>query len=70
MNCKKCGKEIKEGNSFCTNCGTPVNFDVKVGNENNIKESVVINEDAQQITKNTDNKFQKEKPNKNKTKLN
>lgn len=25
MKCSKCGKEIKEGNSFCTNCGTPVN---------------------------------------------
>lgn len=25
MKCSKCGKEIKEGNSFCTYCGTPVN---------------------------------------------
>lgn len=25
MLCKKCGKEIKEGNSFCTNCGKDVN---------------------------------------------
>ena len=25
MKCSKCGKEIKEGNGFCTYCGTPVN---------------------------------------------
>ena len=25
MICSKCGKEIKDGNNFCTNCGTPVN---------------------------------------------
>ena len=25
MICSKCGKEIKEENSFCTYCGTPVN---------------------------------------------
>lgn len=24
MFCKKCGNEIKEGNVFCTNCGTPI----------------------------------------------
>lgn len=23
MYCEKCGEKIKEGNSFCTNCGTP-----------------------------------------------
>lgn len=25
MKCNKCGAEIKEGNTFCTNCGTKVN---------------------------------------------
>ena len=30
MICKKCGKEIKDGDSFCTYCGTPVN-----GEDNN-----------------------------------
>lgn len=25
MKCKKCGNEIEEGNSFCTNCGTEIN---------------------------------------------
>lgn len=29
MFCKKCGKELKEGNNFCTNCGKPVNEIVK-----------------------------------------
>ena len=29
MFCKKCGKKIKEGNNFCTKCGTPVNEIIK-----------------------------------------
>ncbi len=33
MVCKKCGEEIKDGNNFCTNCGTPVN---KVENNKDI----------------------------------
>jgi hypothetical protein len=24
MFCDKCGKEVKEGNAFCTECGAPV----------------------------------------------
>ena len=24
MKCKKCGREIKEGNIFCTYCGTSI----------------------------------------------
>lgn len=29
MKCKKCGKEIAEGNIFCTNCGQSINEPVK-----------------------------------------
>ena len=29
MNCKKCGKEIKEGNIFCTNCGKKISYKFK-----------------------------------------
>lgn len=29
MYCKKCGKEIREGNIFCTNCGQSINEPVK-----------------------------------------
>lgn len=30
MYCEKCGEKIKEGNSFCTNCGTPKKVITKV----------------------------------------
>lgn len=33
MYCKKCGKELKESNKFCNNCGTKVT----PSNENNIE---------------------------------
>ena len=32
MICKKCGREIKEGNNFCTNCGTKVVLEEKRDN--------------------------------------
>ena len=35
MYCKNCSKEIKEGNSFCTNCGKPI--------ENTIQENIETN---------------------------
>lgn len=31
MICKKCGNEIKEGNTFCTNCGNNVNENIDNG---------------------------------------
>jgi len=34
MYCEKCGEKIKEGNNFCTNCGTPK----KVINKVEVKE--------------------------------
>ena len=37
MICKKCGKEIKEGNSFCTYCGTSI----KASNEEIEKENKI-----------------------------
>lgn len=38
MFCKECGHEIKEGNIFCTNCGTKINEDIK---RKNINEKVI-----------------------------
>lgn len=37
MYCKKCGSDIKEGNSFCTNCGKKVNNKEKMLTTNNMK---------------------------------
>lgn len=37
MKCSKCGKEIKEGNSFCTYCGTSI----KASNEEIEKENTI-----------------------------
>ena len=34
MKCKKCGNEIKEGNSFCVNCGTSIETTKKISNNN------------------------------------
>ena len=34
MKCKKCGNEIKEGNSFCVNCGTSIETTKKISNSN------------------------------------
>lgn len=39
MKCSKCGKEIKEGNSFCTYCGTAIN---EIDSENTKIEEVKI----------------------------
>ena len=36
MICKNCGKEIKEGNNFCTNCGTKVDLKDKIDNKQDI----------------------------------
>lgn len=38
MYCSKCGKEIKEGNTFCTNCGEPIVTD----KQNNAKKTINI----------------------------
>jgi len=38
MFCDKCGKEIKEGNTFCTNCGNNVNENI-----DNKKKTITIN---------------------------
>lgn len=38
MICKKCGNEIKEGNTFCTNCGNNVNENI-----DNKKKTITIN---------------------------
>ena len=56
MKCSKCGKEIKEGNSFCTYCGTPVN---KVENNKDIipeETKEVKNAEAKNNINNKDNK--------------
>lgn len=41
MFCAKCGKEIPEGNQYCTSCGTTINSNMSgetpVGNEINVK---------------------------------
>lgn len=37
MKCRKCGTEIKEGNNFCTNCGTAINLNINNDVENNRK---------------------------------
>lgn len=38
MYCSKCGKEIKEGNTFCTNCGEPIISETKkIENKKEIK---------------------------------
>lgn len=43
MLCKKCGKEIKEGNNFCTNCGKPVNNNhKKIADKIEIKSDNII----------------------------
>ena len=34
MICKKCGKEIREGNIFCTNCGYSINEEIKASKSN------------------------------------
>lgn len=36
MICKKCGKEIKEENNFCTNCGTKVVWEDEIDNKQDI----------------------------------
>ena len=39
MICEKCGYEIEEGASFCTQCGTPaVERQVHVSNEESLQE--------------------------------
>lgn len=47
MYCKKCGKEIKEGNTFCTNCGEPIN-NIK---ENTTRTETNINTDEKENNK-------------------
>ena len=37
MFCEKCGKEIKEGNNYCTNCGTKINTEPVKEEKNSIK---------------------------------
>lgn len=43
MICKKCGKEVKEGNNFCTNCGKPV--DNSIVNHKEIDDKIKIKSD-------------------------
>lgn len=50
MYCKKCGKEIKEGNTFCTNCGEPIN---------NIKENTTRTETNTNTDEKENNKSNK-----------
>ena len=50
MYCKKCGKEIKEGNTFCTNCGEPIN---------NIKENTTRTETNTNTDEKENNKSDK-----------
>lgn len=42
MDCKKCGSPIKEGNSFCTNCGKEVNSKEKIATKLNIEPRYII----------------------------
>ncbi len=59
MKCSKCGKEIKEGNTFCTNCGTPVhkaenNNDIIMEETKEVKGTETVN-----TINNTENKVKK-----------
>lgn len=45
MFCEKCGEKIKEGNSFCTNCGTPKKLINKVEQTEVVQNNVVVDED-------------------------
>lgn len=40
MICKNCGNQIKEGNNFCTKCGTKIE-----------KEKIIINEEKREVKK-------------------
>lgn len=37
MFCEKCGNKIKEGNTFCTNCGTRVSDNKETEFQTNTK---------------------------------
>ena len=45
MKCPKCGKEIEEGESFCSNCGTKVESinEVQQNNTNSVKSEPEVN---------------------------
>lgn len=42
MFCKKCGKEIRESNTFCTNCGQTINEEVKSEKTTNKKIKYIV----------------------------
>lgn len=66
MKCSKCGKEIKEGNVFCTYCGTPVN---KVENNKDITSEETKEVKSTEDKNNINNKDNKTKKKSNKMKI-
>jgi len=57
MKCNNCGNELKEGDSFCSNCGTVVNNNNNTNNNNTIETSQTNNTSDNNITTNTTNKI-------------
>ena len=66
MKCSKCGKEIKEGNVFCTYCGTLVN---KVENNKDITSEETKEVKSTEDKNNINNKDSKTKKKSNKMKI-
>lgn len=44
MYCKNCGKELKEGSSFCSNCGLPLNNSIYIKTQ-----EITSNSNAEQV---------------------
>lgn len=61
MFCSKCGKQVRDGMNYCTNCGEPVKKDESRGNVNTAA-GVNLKKDEGRIT----GANQTEKPKKNK----
>lgn len=58
MYCRKCGSKVRDGFSFCTNCGAKMNdedYPVVYGNNNTIKKEKII-----RVNKDNNNSLAKE----------